>query len=95
VERQAGNQPLINGGIHRLKVDTIDLYQVHSPDPDRDLEEGWRALAQLPKQGKVRWVAVSNFNLEQMERCRQIASITSLQPLYSAISPEVEDEVLP
>jgi aryl-alcohol dehydrogenase-like predicted oxidoreductase len=51
---------------------------VHRPDPDRDLEEGCRALAELQKQGKVRSVAVSNFNLPQMERCRQIAPITSL-----------------
>ena len=81
--------------LRRLKVDAIDLYQVHWPDPDRDLEEGWRALAELQKQGKVRWVAVSNFNLAQIKRCRQIAPITSLQPPYSVISPEAEDQVLP
>jgi aryl-alcohol dehydrogenase-like predicted oxidoreductase len=81
--------------LKRLKVDTIDLYQVHWPEPDRDLEEGWRALADLQKEGKVRWIGVSNFNAAQMERCRAIAPITSLQPPYSAISPEVENEILP
>jgi len=81
--------------LRRLNVDTIDLYQVHWPDPDPELEEGWQALAQLQKQGKVRWIGVSNFNAGQMERCRKIAPITSLQPPYSAVSPEVENEILP
>jgi aryl-alcohol dehydrogenase-like predicted oxidoreductase len=81
--------------LKRLKTDTIDLYQVHWPDPDPDLEEGWKTMAQLHKEGKVRWIGVSNFNVGQMERCRQIAPITSLQPPYSAISPEVETAILP
>ncbi|HEY1240754.1 MAG TPA: aldo/keto reductase [Bryobacteraceae bacterium] len=81
--------------LKRLKVETIDLYQIHWPDPDPDLEEGWKTLAQLQKEGKVRWLGVSNFNVAQMERCRKIAPITSLQPPYSAISPEVENEILP
>lgn len=81
--------------LKRLRIDAIDLYQIHWPDPDPDLEEGWKTLAQLQKEGKVRWIAVSNFNTAQMERCRQIAPITSLQPPYSAISPEVENEILP
>jgi aryl-alcohol dehydrogenase-like predicted oxidoreductase len=81
--------------LRRLKLDTIDLYQIHWPDPDPDLEEGWAALAQLKQEGKVRWIGVSNFNVKQMDRCRKIAPITSLQPPYSAISPEVEDDVLP
>jgi aryl-alcohol dehydrogenase-like predicted oxidoreductase len=78
-----------------LQVDTIDLYQVHWPDPEAELEEGWGALAKLQKEGKVRWIGVSNFNVTQMERCRRIAAITSLQPPYSAVSPEVENEILP
>lgn len=81
--------------LKRLKIDTIDLYQIHWPDPEPDLEEGWNTLAQLQKEGKVRWIGVSNFNVAQMERCRKIAPITSLQPPYSAISPEVEAEILP
>jgi aryl-alcohol dehydrogenase-like predicted oxidoreductase len=81
--------------LRRLKVDVIDLYQIHWPEPDEDVEEGWSTLAKLQQEGKVRWIGVSNFNAQQMERCRKIAPITSLQPPYSAISPEVEAEALP
>ena len=81
--------------LRRLKVDVIDLYQIHWPDPDEDVEEAWSTLARLKEEGKVRWIGVSNFNIDQMERCRKIAPITSLQPPYSAISPEVEREILP
>jgi aryl-alcohol dehydrogenase-like predicted oxidoreductase len=81
--------------LKRLNTDVIDLYQIHWPDPDEDVEEGWEAMAQLQKQGKVRWIGVSNFNSEQMERVRRIAPITSLQPPYSILSPEVEQDQLP
>src|ERR1019366_2058149 len=76
--------------LRRLKVDAIDLYQIHWPLPDEDIEEGWAAMAKLKEEGKVRWIGVSNFNVHQLERCRRIAPVTSLQPPYSAISPEVE-----
>jgi aryl-alcohol dehydrogenase-like predicted oxidoreductase len=81
--------------LRRLKTDAIDLYQIHWPEPGEDIEEGWRTLAELKREGKVRWAGVSNFNVAQMERCRAIAPITSLQPPYSAISPKVEEEILP
>lgn len=81
--------------LRRLKLDVIDLYQVHWPEPADDIEEGWSTLARLKEEGKVRWIGVSNFNPVQMERCRAIAPITSLQPPYSAVSPEVENETLP
>ena len=81
--------------LRRLKVDRIDLYQIHWPLPDEDIEEGWGTLAQLRAEGKVRWIGVSNFDVTQMERCRRIAPVTSLQPPYSAISPEVDEEILP
>ena len=77
--------------LRRLKVETIDLYQIHWPEPDEDIEEGWGTLAKLRQEGKVRWIGVSNFNAPQLERCRGIAPVTSLQPPYSAISPEMED----
>ncbi|MGH9803399.1 MAG: aldo/keto reductase, partial [Blastocatellia bacterium] len=81
--------------LRRLKVDAIDLYQIHWPEPDEDLEEGWATLAQLKEEGKVRWIGVSNFNAEQLRRAQTIAPITSLQPPYSLIRREVEAEVLP
>jgi aryl-alcohol dehydrogenase-like predicted oxidoreductase len=83
------------GSLRRLKVDVIDLYQIHWPEPDEDVEEGWETLARLQDEGKVRWIGVSNFNVAQLERCRPIAPITSLQPPYSAVSPEVQDSQLP
>jgi aryl-alcohol dehydrogenase-like predicted oxidoreductase len=81
--------------LRRLKVDVIDLYQVHWPEPDEDIEEGWTTMAKLREEGKVRWIGVSNFNVEQMKRAAAIAPITSLQPPYSIISPEIEESILP
>src|SRR5262245_35176632 len=68
--------------LQRLKVDVIDLYQIHWPEPDEDVEEGWATLARLKEEGKVRWIGVSNFNLHQLKRAQAIAPITSLQPPY-------------
>jgi aryl-alcohol dehydrogenase-like predicted oxidoreductase len=81
--------------LRRLRVDTIDLYQIHWPEPDEDIEEGWAEMARLKQEGKVRSIGVSNFNASQLERCRRIAPVTSLQPPYSAVSPEIEQEALP
>ena len=82
--------------LRRLSVETINLYQIHWPvDDTAELEEGWTAMAQLQQEGKVRWIGVSNFDIEQIERARTIAPITSLQPPYSLIRREVELQVLP
>ncbi|MHA7635024.1 aldo/keto reductase [Corallococcus sp. M7] len=82
--------------LRRLKVDAIDLYQVHWPvEAGAELEEGWTALAELQRQGKVRWLGVSNFNVSQLERVRGIAPVTSLQPQYSLIHRDIEDDLLP
>src|SRR5581483_8644288 len=69
--------------LRRLKVDVLDLYQVHWPEPDSDIEEGWTEIAKLKAEGKVRHIGVSNFNVGQMQRAANIAPITSLQPPYS------------
>jgi aryl-alcohol dehydrogenase-like predicted oxidoreductase len=79
--------------LRRLKVDVIDLYQIHWPT--EELEEGWNAMARLQKEGKVRWIGVSNFNVEEMVRAQAIAPITSLQPPYSLVRREIEQEILP
>ena len=85
----------VEASLRRLRVDVIDLYQIHWPEPDEDLEEGWATMAELKREGKVRWIGVSNFNAAQMRRAQAIAPITSLQPPYSIVSPEVEKGELP
>jgi len=82
--------------LRRLGVDTIDLYQVHWPtnDPAED-EEGWTTMAELQREGKVRWIGLSNWSVEQMRMAQRIAPITSLQPPYSLVNRDVEEEILP
>src|SRR5262245_23363156 len=81
--------------LRRLRVEALDLYQVHWPIPDHDIEEGWATLAALRKEGKVRHIGVSNFDVAQMRRVQAIAPITSLQPRYSLLHREIEAETLP
>lgn len=81
--------------LRRLQTDVIDLYQIHWPNPDPDIEEGWSTLAELQKEGKVRWIGVSNFNVEQLKRAQAIAPVSSLQPPYHLLKPEVEEAILP
>lgn len=81
--------------LRRLKVEALDLYQVHWPMPDEEIEEGWAAMAKLKEEGKVRNIGVSNFDVGQMERALAIAPITSLQPRYSLVHREVESDILP
>jgi aryl-alcohol dehydrogenase-like predicted oxidoreductase len=81
--------------LHRLGVDAIDLYQIHWPIPDEDVEEGWRALAELKERGLVRHIGVSNLGVEQLRRAQQIAPVETLQPPYSLVDRGVEDELLP
>jgi aryl-alcohol dehydrogenase-like predicted oxidoreductase len=81
--------------LRRLQVDVIDLYQVHWPEPDQDIEEGWTEMARLKEQGKVRWIGVSNFHVQQLKRAQKIAPITSLQPPYSLLVRKIEAEILP
>jgi aryl-alcohol dehydrogenase-like predicted oxidoreductase len=87
----------VEESLRRLSVDVIDLYQIHwPPDPESGaLEEGWSTLADLKREGKVRWIGVSNFNVRQLRRAQAIAPVTSLQPRYSLVHREIEDEILP
>jgi aryl-alcohol dehydrogenase-like predicted oxidoreductase len=80
--------------LKRLGIETIDLYQMHWPDPEIDLEEGWGEMARLQKQGKVRYIGVSNFNAKQLDRIRKIAPVASLQPPYSMIRRDIEKDLL-
>jgi aryl-alcohol dehydrogenase-like predicted oxidoreductase len=81
--------------LERLGIEAIDLYQIHWPIPEPDIEEGWGALAELKDQGLVRHIGVSNFDVEQLRRIQQIAPVESLQPPYSLVAREVEGEILP
>ena len=84
-----------HASLERLGIDAIDLYQLHWPIPDQDIEEGWSALAELREQGLVRHIGVSNFDVEQLERIQQIAPVETLQPQYSLIEREIEQDILP
>lgn len=81
--------------LRRLQTDVIDLYQIHWPLPDEDIEEGWQAISDLIAEGKVRFGGVSNFNVAQMKRIAPIHALTSLQPPYSMIKTDIEAEILP
>jgi aryl-alcohol dehydrogenase-like predicted oxidoreductase len=85
----------LEGSLRRLGVETIDLYQIHWPEPDNEVEEGWGALARLREQGKIRWIGVSNFSVEHLKRAQKIAPVTSLQPPYSMLRRAAEEELLP
>jgi aryl-alcohol dehydrogenase-like predicted oxidoreductase len=88
-------QEEIENSLTRLGVDTIDLYQIHWPNPEDELEEAWETLAKFQEEGKVRYIGVSNFNVDQMKRVQAIAPITSLQPPYSLLRRNIEEEILP
>jgi aryl-alcohol dehydrogenase-like predicted oxidoreductase len=81
--------------LRRLRIEIIDLYQIHWPDPDQDIEEGWTEMAKLREEGKVRYIGVSNFDVRQLRRAQAIAPVTSLQPPYSLLARGIEDEILP
>ena len=84
----------VEASLKRLNIEIIDLYQMHWPQPDEDVEEGWTAMAELVKEGKVRYVGVSNFNLQQLKRAQAIHPVTSLQPPYSMFKRDMEKEIL-
>jgi aryl-alcohol dehydrogenase-like predicted oxidoreductase len=85
----------VHGSLERLGIDAIDLYQIHWPTPDPEIEEGWTTLAELKEQGLVRHIGVSNFDVGQLRRAQAIAPVETLQPPYSLIDRRVEGEILP
>jgi aryl-alcohol dehydrogenase-like predicted oxidoreductase len=84
-----------HASLERLRIDAIDLYQIHWPIPDEDIEEGWSAFAELKEQGLVRHIGVSNFDVAQLRRIQEIAPVETLQPQFSLIERDVEREILP
>ena len=85
----------VEDSLRRLQVDVIDLYQIHWPVPEEEIEEGWSAVTELKQEGKVRHIGVCNFSAPLMEQIQRLAPITSLQPPYSILSPEIEAASLP
>jgi aryl-alcohol dehydrogenase-like predicted oxidoreductase len=83
--------------LKRLKIEAIDLYQMHWPPPDDDslIDDAWETMAKLKEEGKVKWIGVSNFNVKQLGQAEKITSVTSLQPPYSMLHRIVEKEILP
>ena len=80
--------------LRRLGVEVIDLYQMHRPEPEEDIEQAWEAMVRLQEEGKVRYLGVSVFTVEQMERLQRIAPIDSIQPCYNLLHREIEDQIL-
>ena len=85
----------VDASLKRLGIEAIDLYQIHWPEPDNEIEEGWSTMAQLVKEGKIRYCGVSNFNLDQLKRAQAIHPIASLQPPYSMLRREIEEAIIP
>ncbi|MEE1673831.1 aldo/keto reductase [Agarivorans aestuarii] len=85
----------VENSLKRLQVETIDLYQIHWPNPAEDIEEAWQAMAELKQQGKIRYLGVSNHTVEQMQSLQKIAPINCMQPPYSLINRDCETELLP
>jgi aryl-alcohol dehydrogenase-like predicted oxidoreductase len=91
----------VEGSLRRLRTDTIDLYQMHQPDPVTPIEETLGALDELVREGKVRWIGSSNFSAEQIEAAEEISRraglhrFVSVQNEYSLVEREAEDQVLP
>jgi aryl-alcohol dehydrogenase-like predicted oxidoreductase len=85
----------IDDSLRRLDVDIIDLYQIHWPNPDKDIKEAWETMAELKQKQKVRYIGVSNFSVQQIKRAEKIAPITSSQPPYSLLNRHIEGEILP
>ena len=84
----------VEASLKRLKIEVIDLYQIHWPEPDEDIEEAWTTLGDLIKEGKIRYAGVSNFNIKQLKRVQPIHPVASLQPPYSMLERGIEEKIL-
>ena len=82
----------VEGSLRRLQVEVIDLYQIHWPEPDENVEEAWQTLLDLKTQGKIRWGGVSNYSVSQLDRAAKIGPISSLQPRYSLLNQQIKEE---
>jgi aryl-alcohol dehydrogenase-like predicted oxidoreductase len=87
-------RPAVEGSLRSLQVDAIDLYQIHWPDPDPDIEEAWGAVADLVREGKIRYAGVCNFSLAQLQRLHPIHPVASVQLPYSMLARGIEAGML-
>jgi aryl-alcohol dehydrogenase-like predicted oxidoreductase len=85
----------LENSLRNLQTDYVDLYQIHWPNPAEQIEEAWGELSKIKKEGKARFIGVSNFNVDQLKRCMAIDQIQSLQPPYSMVKKGVQEEILP
>jgi pyridoxine 4-dehydrogenase len=81
----------IEGSLRRLRVDRIDLYQLHAPDPKVPLEDSLGAIAEAQKQGKIRHIGVSNVSVEELERARAVVEVVTVQNRFSLVDRHAED----
>ena len=93
--RRSSVENEVDNSLRRLGVDVIDLYQIHWPNPNEEIEEAWETMVELQQKQKVRYIGVSNFSVEQIKRVEQKYPVTSLQPPYSPIDRHIEKEILP
>ena len=93
--RKASIYQEAEASLRRLGVEVIDLYQMHWPQPDEEIEEGWGAMADLVMAGKVRFLGASNFSVPQLQRVQKIHPVASLQPPYSLLRRDIEADLLP
>jgi len=84
-----------HASLKRLGIEVIDLYQMHWPQPDRQIEQAWQEMAKLVKEGKVRYLGASNYNLNQLRRVSKIHPVACIQSPYSMLHREVENQLLP
>jgi aryl-alcohol dehydrogenase-like predicted oxidoreductase len=84
----------VEASLRRLRTDYIDLYQIHLPTPEEELEEGWHCIAGLIREGKVRHAGISNFNLEQIQKVQRIHPVASIQPVYSMFNRDIESGIM-
>ncbi len=85
----------VEDSLRRLDTEVLDLYQVHWPIPDSQLESAWEVMAELKEKGRVKHIGASNFSVSQLERCEAIAPVETMQPNYSLLAREIEKSILP
>jgi aryl-alcohol dehydrogenase-like predicted oxidoreductase len=84
----------VEDSLRRLDIDVIDLYQIHKPEPEEEIEEGWSTLVDLVKEGKIRYAGISSFTLEQLKRVHAMHPVAFFQPEYSMLEPTIEEDGL-